>query len=204
MSPERFIPERFGLKDARPTKPSDCYALGMVIYETTSGNLPFHKHADFVVIAKVLEGERPPRAPEFTKDLWGMLEHCWAAEPNDRPSIEDVLQCLEVTTNPSEPPSPGADEGMDEDGNDWDSATSSSDGDSFDSFAISDRVQSPPIGSLQDHHLAPDLTDGHDVLIAEDAHHLPLNVDSRPGQSPTMAVSNSPASFVPSGSPSVQ
>ena len=60
MSPELIAPQRFGFKNSRPTKPSDCYALGMVIYETISGNLPFHEHTDLAVFAKVLEGERPP------------------------------------------------------------------------------------------------------------------------------------------------
>ena len=34
-SPELFDPKRFKLPRARPTKESDCYALGMVIYEVT-------------------------------------------------------------------------------------------------------------------------------------------------------------------------
>jgi len=33
MSPELLDPERFGITDYRPTKKSDCYALGMVVYE---------------------------------------------------------------------------------------------------------------------------------------------------------------------------
>jgi serine/threonine protein kinase len=33
MSPELLDPEPFGVQGDRPTKQSDCYALGMVIYE---------------------------------------------------------------------------------------------------------------------------------------------------------------------------
>ena len=36
MSPELLYPERFGMPESennRPTRQSDCYALGMVIYE---------------------------------------------------------------------------------------------------------------------------------------------------------------------------
>jgi len=36
MSPELLNPEMFGMpesEDNRPTRQSDCYALGMVIYE---------------------------------------------------------------------------------------------------------------------------------------------------------------------------
>jgi len=39
MSPELLHPERFGMpesEDNRPTRQSDCYALGMVIYEVGS------------------------------------------------------------------------------------------------------------------------------------------------------------------------
>jgi len=32
MSPELLDPDRFGI-NCRPTKQSDCYALGMVVYE---------------------------------------------------------------------------------------------------------------------------------------------------------------------------
>jgi len=154
MSPERIAPDRFGCKNSRPTVSSDCYALGMVIYETISGHFPFHKDTDLAVFMKVVEGKHPPRGAKFTKSLWGMLERCWASGPSGRPSIEDVLQCLEAVSNLSEPTSPRAGEGTDEDGDDWDSATNSSGGDPVDFFATDDRVQLPPIHSLRDHHLA--------------------------------------------------
>ena len=125
MSPELINPQQFGFKKSRSTKPSDCYALGMVIYETISGKLSFHRHADMIVILKVLEGERPPRGARFTENLWKTLELCWASQPNDRPSIEDVLQRLEVISSSSEPPFPGAEE-MEEDSDDYDSMSCSS------------------------------------------------------------------------------
>jgi len=51
MSPELIDPKE---GDGRPTKDSDCYALGMVVYETISGHLPFHEVRNpGTVIAKV-------------------------------------------------------------------------------------------------------------------------------------------------------
>lgn len=91
MSPELIALRRFGFKDSRPTKPSDCYALGMVVYETISGNLPFHEDTDLTVFLRVVEGKHPSRGVKFTESLWKMLELCWAPQPNDRPSIDDVL-----------------------------------------------------------------------------------------------------------------
>ena len=59
MSPELLLdPDRFG-PSPLPTKQSDCYALGMVILEVLSGEAPFKPYMDYVVLQKVLAGERP-------------------------------------------------------------------------------------------------------------------------------------------------
>ena len=99
MSPELLDPDRFGIRDGRPTKRSDCYALGMVILEVLSGKPPFPNYNGMTVMRKIVEGEHPGR-PEgeegvwFTADLWGMLEQCWSLQPERRPAIDDVLRCL--------------------------------------------------------------------------------------------------------------
>ena len=95
MSPELINPQQFGSEKGRPTQASDCYALGMVIYETIGGRSPFHEHSDLNVVMKVVNGERPRRELFFPEELWKMLELCWAPQPRDRPSIKEVLQCLE-------------------------------------------------------------------------------------------------------------
>ena len=100
MSPELFYPRDFGLEDSRRTKCSDCYALGMVIYEVLSGQVPFHRFGSFAVVAMVGRGERPERPDGaegrwFTDAVWRGLERCWAPKRDDRPSIEDVLRSLE-------------------------------------------------------------------------------------------------------------
>jgi hypothetical protein len=100
MSPELFCPKKFGLEDDRRTKRSDCYALGMVVYEVLSGQAPFSDCGIYDVVVNVSGGERPgrPRGTEgkwFTNAIWRILEHCWMPKPEDRPTIEDVLRCLE-------------------------------------------------------------------------------------------------------------
>ena len=44
MNPELLDPDRFGITDHRPTKQSDCYALGMVVYEVRASAIapPLH------------------------------------------------------------------------------------------------------------------------------------------------------------------
>ena len=113
MSPELLYPGHFNLKDGRPTKESDCYALGMVIYEVLSGQAPFAPYMDFIVLRKVIEGERPgrPSGAEgawFTDDLWGMLEQCWSTKPKDRPTTKVILEHLEHDLHTRKPLSLGA------------------------------------------------------------------------------------------------
>jgi len=110
MSPELLDPESYGLKDSHPTKESDCYALGMVVYEVLSGQTPFAPSRGFIIIPKVLEGERPGRPQGergrlFTDSIWGVLECCWRPRPSDRTSVKDVLLCLEGFSLPLRPPS---------------------------------------------------------------------------------------------------
>ena len=76
MSPELIYPEQFGLEESSPTKLSDCYALGMVIYEIITGNVPFHEQAAPAVSVKVTKGERPTRGAKFTDSLWVVVEWC--------------------------------------------------------------------------------------------------------------------------------
>ena len=129
MSPELIAPQQFGLKKSRPTGPSDCYAFGMVIYETISGKLPFHEDIDLTASLKILRGERPRRGTKFTNHLWELLGWCWAFQPYDRPCIEDVLQRLEMVSNLFESSATGSggelETETDDDG--WDSPDGSSD-----------------------------------------------------------------------------
>ena len=111
MSPELLDPDQFGLGDGHPTKQSDCYALGMVIYEVLSGQVPFAEYRALTVMRKVLDGERPgrPKGDEgslFTDDLWGTLELCWSSQPESRPPIDTIHGRLGGIPRSS---SPGAD-----------------------------------------------------------------------------------------------
>jgi len=146
MSPELLDPESFGMKKSYSTKESDCYALGMVIYEVLSGQKPYAPSKAFVIIPKVLGGERParPQGEEgklFTDAIWGVLEHCWKPQPSDRKSAKAVLPCLEGTPLPLQPSSSNVDRDLEADG-DYQSDATSSDSSTF--FSISSKV----LGSL--------------------------------------------------------
>jgi serine/threonine protein kinase len=121
MSPELLLPENFGLSHSNPTKASDTYALGMVIFEvslsigqfsTTSlklrtvtqiltGSQPFAetKRNESVAIG-VVAGKRPVRPPNsrkmgFSNDLWKLLDSCWKAKSAKRPTAKTVREFLQ-------------------------------------------------------------------------------------------------------------
>ena len=124
MSPELLNSDPTGLDDCRPTKQSDCYALGMVIYEVLSGQVPFAPFGRYIVMRKIMDGEHPQRpggaaGVHFTDDLWRMLNRCWATRPEDRPSVPIVLECLEMVSKDTKQPSLCVDEVLGVDGDDW-------------------------------------------------------------------------------------
>jgi len=105
MGPELLDPEPFGLKTSHRTKESDCYALGMSVYEVLSGHIPFPQAKHTTVILEVIKGKRPERprgvtGAWFTDDLWAMLELCWQHKPGNRPSLDIVLRCLQDVAPP--------------------------------------------------------------------------------------------------------
>jgi len=113
MSPELLDPEKFGSKRSRRTKASDCYALGMVIYEVLSGRIPFSGQPDSAAVLKVLDGVRPaserPRGAEgnlFPHSVWWSMVDCWHRYSDCRPTAWDVLKCFERESESWTPPPP--------------------------------------------------------------------------------------------------
>jgi len=121
MSPELLDPEWFGMLESegnRPTRQSDCYALGMVIYEVgvhvnelcherltndaqvLCGHQPFFEiQSDVLVMNAIVGGDRPKK-PEramhlgFSDELWRVVERCWLEDRGARPDVEEILRCL--------------------------------------------------------------------------------------------------------------
>ncbi|KAF9777435.1 kinase-like domain-containing protein [Thelephora terrestris] len=101
MAPELIAPSTIGSSSARPTKPADIYALGMVILEVLTGALPFSEKGWVTteVTYRVVSGERPTKPDDaeqigFGGRTWELVEECWVQQPTRRPKIEQVLAHL--------------------------------------------------------------------------------------------------------------
>lgn len=111
LSPELTDPKQFGFEDCRPTRSSDCFAFGMVIYEVLSGQKPFYELQgySYAVMQEVVSGRRPARPGGvrgrlFTDDIWNIVGRCWEHNPEDRPRVEYVLRFLEEVSRCWTPP----------------------------------------------------------------------------------------------------
>jgi len=83
----------------RVTTATDVYAFAMTAFEIFTGCIPFsHIRNDAKVVLTIVEGGRPKRmhCPQISDDIWRMLERCWDAEPNRRPSMATLLHFFKL------------------------------------------------------------------------------------------------------------
>ena len=77
------------------TKESDIYSFGMIMWEFTTGKKPFHDRPhNHCLIKDILNGERPEitdDTPQFYADL---MQRCWDANPENRPTAEEIWRCF--------------------------------------------------------------------------------------------------------------
>ncbi|KAF9787044.1 kinase-like domain-containing protein [Thelephora terrestris] len=109
MSPELLDPSRFS-SNGRQTRESDCYALGMVIYEVLTGHPPFyHMRAFSPVTAVLIDGVRPEKPPNakslgFSDALWELVQSCWSVSVPTRPTAEQLSNELSAAVSTWVPP----------------------------------------------------------------------------------------------------
>ncbi|ELU39120.1 Pkinase domain-containing protein [Rhizoctonia solani AG-1 IA] len=93
MAPEMFV------DDPPLETPCDVWGWAMAALEIISGSIPYHTHKQaMTIILQISKG--PPRREHHAKfeeyayrpdEMWALLEKCWAMEPSERPSIDEVL-----------------------------------------------------------------------------------------------------------------
>ncbi|XP_074315927.1 serine/threonine-protein kinase VIK-like [Silene latifolia] len=89
MAPEVF-------KHRKYDKKVDIFSFAMILYEMLEGDPPMSSYEPYEAAKYVAEGHRPNfRTKGFIPELRELVEQCWAADMNQRPSFLDILKRLE-------------------------------------------------------------------------------------------------------------
>ncbi|UZO03484.1 uncharacterized protein OCT59_023891 [Rhizophagus irregularis] len=78
-------------------KKSDVYSIGVLLWEISSGQPPFHNIPYDVGLAlSILQGLRETPIPNTSTDYIKIYADCWNIEPDNRPTINQVVDELKV------------------------------------------------------------------------------------------------------------
>lgn len=94
MAPEQLA---LGNDPSKARSPeSDVYSFSYVCLEIYTGNVPWPDTAEFTVMEKVLNRQRPERPADIPipDQIWCIIEKCWKQEPRARMCTKDILAVL--------------------------------------------------------------------------------------------------------------
>jgi hypothetical protein len=69
----------------------DVYSFSILVWVLWTQRKPYPKHAhSFMLMDKIVKGERPELDASFPNNLAAMLKECWAVDPDKRPEFQDI------------------------------------------------------------------------------------------------------------------
>jgi predicted Ser/Thr protein kinase len=88
MAPESLKSQAYSVK-------SDVWSYGILVWEIAAGSEPHMEEDQLVVIVKIRDsGFTPAIPPNCDPALKEVMEMCWQLDPNNRPTMEDVVARL--------------------------------------------------------------------------------------------------------------
>ncbi|RGB42657.1 hypothetical protein C1646_648867 [Rhizophagus diaphanus] len=78
---------------------SDVYSVGVLLWEISSGKLPFYaenEHYDVGLIYDISQGHRETVVPDTPEEYVKIYTKCWDGEPDNRPTIYQVVDLLKA------------------------------------------------------------------------------------------------------------
>lgn len=92
---EYIEPQHFKIINYKKNEKSDIYSLGVLLWEISSGHLPFPGYPRDVLgshISYMNLREKPIEGTPFKYQQ--LYQKCWDDNPNSRPNIEEVYEIL--------------------------------------------------------------------------------------------------------------
>ncbi|RGB40298.1 kinase-like domain-containing protein [Rhizophagus diaphanus] len=85
-------PEIIKNQEYKLNEMSDVYSVGVLLWEISSGRLPFEEDGD--LIEKTLQGFREVPIPDTPTDYVSLYKECWNGEPDKRSTMSEVVNRL--------------------------------------------------------------------------------------------------------------
>ncbi|CAB4391602.1 unnamed protein product [Rhizophagus irregularis] len=86
-------------------KKSDVYSVGIILWELSSGKQPFYiegEQYDINLAVKISQGLREKIIPDTPEDYVNIYSECWNNEPDDRPTIKQIVEKLKAIIKKSD------------------------------------------------------------------------------------------------------
>ena len=91
-------PQSFKDKFFLRNEQSDIYALGIVLWELSSGKTPFEHLPSYLIAFEINNGQREKVIDGTPSEYVELYTNCWGEDPEKRPTIEFVLEALNKIT----------------------------------------------------------------------------------------------------------
>jgi serine/threonine protein kinase len=83
--------------DKAYTLASDIYSIAILMWEVSSGYLPFidYKHHDYELAMNIIDGMRPEITHDTPLEYKQLMKQCWDSDPLKRPDIYTILKKID-------------------------------------------------------------------------------------------------------------
>jgi serine/threonine protein kinase len=73
----------------------DVFAFALILFEILTGERAFPTElSPYAIGLQVISGDRPRIRDSVLPAVWELITNCWADEPDDRPTFEEIVDQL--------------------------------------------------------------------------------------------------------------